>query len=217
MAGLLSVVSYGYVPRAYASVWRMRMSSGVRSPTRLSAGDWIAAAMEAIVERGVGAVAVEPLAVQLRATKGSFYHHFPNRDALVVAALEEWERSQTEAVIERLDLIPDPGERLRAVLAAAFADRPGGMRDAALLASATLPLVKPIVQRVTARRLRYFTDRYVELGFPKPRARRRAVMLYLSYIGLFDSLRLGLVRLSDDELAGHAHEVLSTLVPANPR
>jgi AcrR family transcriptional regulator len=193
------------------------MSSGVRSPTRLSAGDWIAAAMEAIVERGVGAVAVEPLAVQLRATKGSFYHHFPNRDALVVAALEEWERSQTEAVIERLDLIPDPGERLRAVLAAAFADRPGGMRDAALLASATLPLVKPIVQRVTARRLRYFTDRYVELGFPKPRARRRAVMLYLSYIGLFDSLRLGLVRLSDDELAGHAHEVLSTLVPANPR
>ena len=81
----------------------------------LSATDWITAAMEAIVEGGIGGVAVEPLAVGLGATKGSFYHHFPNRDALIVAALEDWERSQTEAVIERLELIPDPAERLRAL------------------------------------------------------------------------------------------------------
>jgi AcrR family transcriptional regulator len=182
----------------------------------LSASDWIAAAMRAIVEGGVASVAVEPLAVRLGATKGSFYHHFPNRDALIVAALEDWERAQTEAVIEQLDLLPDPGERLRAVLAAAFADRPGGVRDAALLASATHPLIKPIVERVTERRLRYFADRYVELGFPKARARRRALMLYLSYIGLFDCLRLGLADVSDAELRAHVHEVVSTLVPTAP-
>jgi AcrR family transcriptional regulator len=190
-----------------------QVSNGVRSAVRLSAADWIGAAMDAIVEAGVGAVAVEPLAVRLGATKGSFYHHFASRDALIVAALEEWERSQTEAVIERLELIPDPGERLRAVLAAAFTDRPGGIRDAALQASATHRLVKPIVKRVTDRRLRYFTDRYVELGFSRPRARRRALMLYLSYIGLFECLRLGLVDLSNAEVAAHAREVLGTLVP----
>src|SRR6266516_1724669 len=144
----------------------------------LSAQDWIDAAMNAIVTGGVSAVAIEPLAVGLGATKGSFYHHFLNRDALLVAALEEWERSQTEAVIERLELIPDPGERLRAVLATAFADREGGVRDAALLAAATHPLVKPIVKRVTDRRLRYFTDRYIQLGLTRARARRRALMLY---------------------------------------
>jgi AcrR family transcriptional regulator len=185
-----------------------------RSPSRsLSASDWIGAAMEAIVEGGVGAVAIEPLAVRLGATKGSFYHHFSNRDALIVAALEDWERSQTEAVIERLELIPDPGERLRAVLAAAFADLTGGARDAALLASASHPLVKPIVRRVTERRLRYFTEMYRQLGFPKRRAHRRALMLYLSYIGVFDCLRLGLAEMSGAELVAHAHEVLSTLVP----
>ena len=70
------------------------MSNAVRTPPRLSAADWIGAAMEAIVESGVRAVAVEPLAVRLGATKGSFYHHFPNRDALILAALAEWERSQ---------------------------------------------------------------------------------------------------------------------------
>jgi AcrR family transcriptional regulator len=192
----------------------VRVSSGPRSHSRpLSASDWIGAAMEAIVESGVTSVAVEPLAVRLGATKGSFYHHFPSRDALIVAALEEWERSQTEAVIERLELIPDPGERLRGLLAEAFADRAGGVRDAALLTSATHPLVKPIVQRVTERRLRYFTERYVELGLPKPRARRRALMLYLSYVGLFDCVRLGLANLTTAELAEHAREVLSTLVP----
>jgi AcrR family transcriptional regulator len=169
--------------------------------------------MEAIVEGGVAAVAIEPLALRLGTTKGSFYHHFANRDALIVAALEDWERSQTEAVIERLELIPDPGERLRAVLAAAFADREGGVRDAALLASATHPLLQPIVKRVTERRLRYFTEMYVQLGLPKPRARRRALMLYLSYVGMFDCLRLGLAALGDTELRAHAHEVLSTLVP----
>jgi AcrR family transcriptional regulator len=191
------------------------LSRRTKSPSRpLSASDWIGLAMDAIVEGGVAAVAVEPLAVRLGTTKGSFYHHFPNRDALIVAALEEWERSHTEAIIERLDLIPDPGERLRAVLAAAFADRAGGVRDAALQASATHPLVQPIVERVTQRRLRYFAERYVELGFPSVRARRRALMLYLSYIALFDVIRLGLADLSEAELRAHAHEVLSTLVPA---
>jgi AcrR family transcriptional regulator len=181
----------------------------------LSADDWIAAAMEAIVEGGVAEVAVERLAVRLGTTKGSFYHHFPNRDALIVAALEDWERSQTEAVIERLDLIPDPGERLRAVLAAAFADRAGGIRDAALMASATHPLVQPVVERVTERRLRYFTEMFNKLGLSRARARRRALMLYLSYVGLFDCLRLGLADLSDAELEAHAREVLSTLVPSD--
>src|ERR687885_1737210 len=140
----------------------------------LSAGDWTRAALEAMTEGGVAAVAVEPLAARLGATKGSFYHHFANRDALIAAALEEWERSETEAVIARLELIPSPAERLRAVMAAALADQRGGVRDAALLSAATHPLVKPVVDRVTRRRLDYIAASYVELGFSPPRARRRA-------------------------------------------
>jgi AcrR family transcriptional regulator len=169
--------------------------------------------MRAIVYGGVAAVAVEPLAERLGATKGSFYHHFANRDALIVAALEEWERSQTEAVIARLELISDPAERLRAVVGGAFADRPGGLRDAALLASANHPLVRPIVKRVTDRRLRYFEDMYGRLGLPKARARRRALALYLAYTSVFECLRLGVTKLNDAELRAHAHEVLSVLVP----
>jgi AcrR family transcriptional regulator len=190
-------------------------STAATRSRQLTAADWIRAATDAIVEGGVAAVAVEPLAARLGTTKGSFYHHFDNRDALVTAALDEWERSQTEAVIRGLQLIPDPAERLRAVVAAAIADSAGGVRDAALLASATHPLIKPFVERVTARRLRYLTDAYVQLGLSEARAGRRALLLYSAYLGLFDYLRVGFgAGLDDAELRAYAEELLTTLIPA---
>ncbi len=174
--------------------------------------------MDAIGEGGVAAVAVEPLAARLGATKGSFYHHFRNRDALIVAALEDWERQQTEAVIAGMALIPDPAERLRAIMAAALADRAGAIRDAALIASATHPLVKPFVERVTKRRLEYMTQVCIEMGLPPDQSRRRILLLSSSYVGLFDYLRAGLGDSIDDaELRDYTRELLDTLVPASSR
>jgi AcrR family transcriptional regulator len=66
---------------------------------RLSASDWTAAALDALAAGGLAAVAVEPLATRLGTTKGSFYWHFTNRDALLRAVLERWERTDTEDVI----------------------------------------------------------------------------------------------------------------------
>jgi len=178
----------------------------------LSASDWVEVATEALIEGGVGAVAVEPLALRLGATKGSFYHHFENRNALVRAALDGWERSQTEEVIARLQLIADPGERLRAVMIAALTDRFGGLRDAALVSSSTDPLIKPVVARVTARRLRYLTETYAEMGLTKARARRRALLWYTAYLGLFEYLRVRLDELTDAELRAYSLELVNTLV-----
>ena len=190
-----------------------RVSSPSGGGRTLSAGDWIRVATEALVEGGVGAVAVEPLALRLGATKGSFYHHFENRDALVKAALDNWERRQGEDVIARLQLISDPRERLRAVMVAALTDHFGGLRDAALLSSATDPLIKAAVARETERRLRYLTETYAQTGLSKARARRRALLYYTAYLGLFEYLRVGLEELTDAELHAYALELVSTLVP----
>src|SRR5580698_155106 len=54
-----------------------------RAPSRerktLTRADWIATALDAMARDGLRAVAVEPLAERLGATKGSFYWHFRDR------------------------------------------------------------------------------------------------------------------------------------------
>ena len=74
---------------------------------RLSAADWEQGALDLIASQGLGAVAVEALARQLGVTKGSFYWHFPTREALLKAALLRWE-NQAEALFDEVEAIEQP-------------------------------------------------------------------------------------------------------------
>ena len=163
---------------------RYRMVVAVRK--RLSAQDWTVAALEAIAVGGVAAVAVEPLAAQLGATKGSFYWHFPGRDALLEAALRHWERVETEDVIAFVEAEPDVLARLRALLRIALGshdDRPIDRVELALQPTANHPLVGPVLARVTRRRLAYLDEQFVALGFDAEAARQRSLLAYTAYLG----------------------------------
>lgn len=155
--------------------------SGARQ--RLTAADWADAALTAMGEGGIAAVAVEPLAARLGATKGSFYWHFTNRDALIEAALERWEELSTEAVITEVEAEPDPGERLRRLLLMAANRSSADPRDVSLLASAAHPRVAAALARVTARRLGYLDALFAELGFPEDEAQRRSLLAYTAFLG----------------------------------
>jgi AcrR family transcriptional regulator len=151
---------------------------------RLSRDDWIAAALAAIADGGLPAVAVEPLAARLGATKGSFYWHFENRDALLDAAIRRWEKDTTTDVTEELAAARDaPASQFRrlvtAVIERAEQDRVGP----ALLAGAAHPAVAPALQRVTAARLSLIAIVLRRLGFPPAEARRRALLAYSAYLG----------------------------------
>jgi len=151
---------------------------------RLTADDWVTAALAALGEGGVDAVAVEPLAARLGATKGSFYWHFKDRDALAKAALELWERQQTDAVISDLARISDPVARLRALFDLVLT-HPGDEEDpvVALFRDASNPRVAEALERVTQRRIDYITAQLVEAGTERPEAQRRAVVAYAAYVG----------------------------------
>lgn len=152
---------------------------------RLSAADWIAAALAAIAEGGIRAVAVEPLATRLGATKGSFYWHFADRDALVTAALQHWERTWTEDVIATIETGPPGTARLRRLFFLAMqAGVDGGARvELALQATPTHPLVAPVLSRVTHRRLAYLSSLFVELGFAPAEAHSRGLLAYSAHLG----------------------------------
>jgi AcrR family transcriptional regulator len=49
---------------------------------------WIAAATDLLVDKGIDAVRVDPLARQLEVTRGSFYWHFKDRESLLVSVLK---------------------------------------------------------------------------------------------------------------------------------
>lgn len=150
---------------------------------RLSRDDWTAAALSALAEGGVAAIAIEPLATRLGATKGSAYWHFANREELLRATLERWERDETESIIELVDAQPDPLSRLRTLFASVFSHPKANMVELALSASATDPLVAQIVDRVTERRIAYLASLFTQLQFSPTDARRRAVLAYSSYLG----------------------------------
>jgi AcrR family transcriptional regulator len=155
----------------------------------LTAGDWTGAALDALARGGLAAVAVEPLAKELGTTKGSFYWHFADRNALVAAALARWEERDTGLVIEAIDHDDDATTRLRRLLHLAFravragAEPGAGSVELALQASATDPLVAATLRRVTERRLAYLTALFTELGMSPARARDRGLLAYSAFLG----------------------------------
>ena len=155
-----------------------------RAGTRLNRQDWVNAALGAIADGGLAAVAVVPLAVRLGATKGSFYWHFPSREALIEAALASWEQTTTSEVIAEINTASqDPGEQLRLLFKRVTELAARDRIELALLATADHPTVGPVLDRVTRRRVDFAAELFQRLGFPRAEAKRRALFAYSAYLG----------------------------------
>lgn len=150
---------------------------------RLTADDWAEAALSAVAQGGVAAVSVEPLAAVLGATKGSFYWHFANRDALLTAAVGLWERRNTDAVIAGVEADAEPARRLEVLFTRVTGRDAGPRLEMNLLAATDHPLVGPAVRRVTARRMAYLVELFTDLGFPPDQARYRGLLAFTAYVG----------------------------------
>jgi AcrR family transcriptional regulator len=152
---------------------------------RLSREDWIEAALHALADGGAPAVAVERLAARLETTKGSFYWHFKDRGELIAEALATWEREATDALIEEVEQIADPVERLRRLMRAATELEEEEHPDVRLLPSASDPVVGQVVKRVQRKRLDFLARTFREAGFPAAESRLRARLAYSLYLGWF--------------------------------
>ena len=189
-------------------------ASKLDRPARLSAEDWALAALDVIAEQGLAAVAVEPLARRLGVTKGSFYWHFPSREALLVAALERWEIMEQETVFGQLEAVPEPRARLKALFQLVAHELKPHIIYSELLKALDHPVVQPVLHRVSQRRLDYLTASFRQAGLPRLDAQNRARLTYAAYVGFLQlSLQLGQPRLHHDEFEAYVGHVMTTLIP----
>jgi AcrR family transcriptional regulator len=165
----------------------------------LSRQDWTTAALDAIARGGIDAVAVEPLATKLGATKGSFYWHFKNRDALIESALDEWERRGVDAVIEQVEKETNPTDRFKKLFTlSAEMDPDDRAREIALLGKPDHPLALRAVRRVAQRRIDYMVELLEGVGWDSTVALDRAFLMYYLFVGRLLTTLIA-PRASDDE------------------
>ena len=185
------------------------MDSDSQSKTRLTRQDWVDAAIELLAVAGIGAVSVDRLATTLAVTRGSFYHHFADREDLMRAVLEHWAQQWTYAVREQIaGLGLDPSTTLLALMKLIRNNRAADY-DAPIRAWALHdPLAREVVKQIDEVRLAYIQAQFEALGFTGLDAENRA-RLYLHYEMAAPAMFAGPTSERDEQLLMERHRFLT--------
>ncbi len=153
---------------------------------RGSAALWLDGAHALLIEGGVEAVKIGPLAARLGLSRTSFYWHFADREALLAALVARWRETNTPALVARIDR---PAATVtEAVLALFDAWVDADMFDsAAEFAMRTWALTDPVVAAALAgedeARIAALTGLFLRHGYAADEADTRARTVYLTQVG----------------------------------
>lgn len=169
---------------------RLSIRSRIDRPvanSRTPRGAWIEAAMRALAAGGPDAVRVEALAKDLGVSKGGFYWHFEDRQALLAETLDSWERSGTEDVIATVDSSPEePRAKLRRLFELAPTAKDLFAVELALRDwSRREPKVAARLRRVDKRRLAYLRSLFEQFLDGEEEAEARAMLAYSLFVGAY--------------------------------
>jgi AcrR family transcriptional regulator len=163
---------------------RWRIDVGVAN-VRTPRSAWIDAALQALAAGGPDGVRVEALAASLGVSKGGFYWHFTDRQALLVEMLDAWERAGTEEVIARIDGQPVSAQaKVRELFALApsadfaveLALRDWSRRDAD---------VAERLRGVDSRRMAFLRSMFAQFCSDENDAEARSMLAYSLLIGSY--------------------------------
>jgi AcrR family transcriptional regulator len=120
--------------------------------SRYTKEDWLTLGAKLLGEEGSRALTIERLTVAAQRTRGSFYHHFQDRDAFVRALMLRWKEREIDIEGKRYEANPTP-ENWRKLMR----DHPFEIdfpfeREARRLA-ASEPIVREIVMEVDRARM----------------------------------------------------------------
>ena len=150
---------------------------------RTARSAWVDAGLQALAAGGPDAVRVEALAASLKVSKGGFYWHFKDRQALLEEMLDTWEKAGTEDIISRGEVQPaDPRARLRQL----FEERPSIAIDLAIRDwSRRSGAVATRVRRVDDRRMGYLRSLFGQICVDENDVEARSMLAYSLAIGSY--------------------------------
>ena len=174
--------------------------------------DWIAAARKMLIEGGIAAVQINPLATRLGVTRGGFYWRFENRQDLLNQLLLDWESSNARHFLERL---AEPGparERQERLIKLWMEERDFDPQlEAAIRQWARIDeAVRKRVYDVDLGRIDAIADIFLQAGQDKVEAEVRARIMYFHQIGYY-ALDLGETMEQREALLPHYTRILSGL------
>ena len=147
---------------------------------------WLDAAYQLLVEGGVEAVKVMPLAERLGLSRTSFYWHFTDREALLAGLVERWKAKNTGNLVARCEAAAATITEAMLNLFDCWYD--DDLFDSRLeFAMRTWSLTDPAVTRAMneadAVRVSAITALFRRFGYGDAEADTRARTLYLTQVG----------------------------------
>lgn len=155
--------------------------ANVRTPRNA----WVEAALRALATGGPDAVRVEALAASLGVSKGGFYWHFKDRQALLEEMLDSWERTVVGDVIARIESQPaEPRAKLQQLFelapsvdfAVELALRDWSRRDSD---------VAKRLRRIDSRRMDYLRSLFGQFCADQNDVEARSMLAFSLFIGSY--------------------------------
>ena len=153
---------------------------------RGSAELWLDGAHAMLIESGVEAVKIGPLAMRLGLSRTSFYWHFADRESLLAALLARWRATNTAALLSQ---IARPAATVTEAILALFDAwvDPALFDSRAEFAVRTWALTDPAVAKALAEedatRIDALLHLFLRHGYPPAEADTRARTVYFTQIG----------------------------------
>jgi AcrR family transcriptional regulator len=144
----------------------LRMNKPIKPKKRLSRSCWQEAALELLHNDGINAVTVDALATQLDITRGSFYHHFKDKNDLSNEMLEYWKQKWTVEIRDDVAALGIDGLQSLIALGNLIKHRKAAGYDIAIRAWAIHDdFAKEVVKEADKIRLDFIRMQFEKIGF----------------------------------------------------
>lgn len=149
--------------------------------------DWIAAARTMLIEGGIAAVQISPLATRLGVTRGGFYWRFTNRQDLLDHLLVDWEARNTQPFLEVIRSTLSAHDRYRDMTSLWLEERDFDPKlDTAIRQWANVDAgVATVVRRNDDARIAALQRLFEDAGQEPMEAMVRARVVYFHQIGYY--------------------------------